>query len=123
MLSLDELCSMASIAPADLASLESYGVVHTLPGSGGMYGEDALEIASIAKNFLEVGFDARHLRGWKVAADREAGLFEQMIQPLIRQRNPHAREQALTQLTDMEALGGRLRSALMRSALRPHYED
>ncbi len=123
LLTRDELCSMASIDAAALESLESYGVVAGIRGSGGMYGEDALEIATIAKRFLDAGFDARHLRGWKVAADREAGLFEQMIQPLLRQRNPQSREQARQQLTEMAQFGGQLRSALMQSAMRHHYED
>ena len=122
-LTRDELCSMASIDAAALENLESYGVVSGIRGSGGMYGEDALEVATIAKRFLDAGFDARHLRGWKVAADREAGLFEQMIQPLLRQRNPGSREQARQQLTEMEQIGGQLRSALMRSTMRQHYED
>jgi DNA-binding transcriptional MerR regulator len=123
LLTKDELCSMASISAGALESLESYGVVVGVRGSGGLYGEDALEVAAIAKHFLDAGFDARHLRGWKVAADRETGLFEQMIQPLLRQRNPQSREQAREQLTDMERVGGQLRSALMRAAMRHHFED
>ena len=123
LLTKDELCSMASITADALDSLESYGVVVGVRGSGGLFGEDALEVATIAKHFLDAGFDARHLRGWKVAADREAGLFEQMIQPLLRQRNPQSREQAREQLTDMARVGGQLRAALMRSAMRPHFED
>lgn len=123
MLTSAELCSMAGIDAAALESLESYGVVTGIRGSGGLYGEDALDIARIAKQFLELGFDARHLRGWKVAADREAGLFEQIIQPLLRQRNPQAREQARQQLTSMSQIGGELRTAMMRSAMRQHYED
>jgi DNA-binding transcriptional MerR regulator len=123
LLSKSELCSMASISPEALDSLESYGVVTGVRGSGGLYGEDALEVASIAKQFLEAGFDARHLRGWKVAVDREAGLFEQMIQPLVRQRNPHAKAQAREQLTEMAELGSQLRTALMHAAMRQHYED
>jgi hypothetical protein len=114
---------MASISVADLANLESYGVVSSVRGSQGVYDEDALEIATIAKRLLDVGFDARHLRGWKVAADREAGQFEQIVQPLVRQRNPHSLQEARQRLKEMETVGGQLRSALMRTALRHHYED
>jgi hypothetical protein len=46
-----------------------------------------------------------------------------MIQPLLRQRNPKSREQARQQLIEMEQIGGQLRSALMRSTMRQHYED
>ncbi len=122
-LTRDKLCSMASIDAAVLANLESYGVITGLSGATDMYGQDALEVATIAKQFLDAGFDERHLRGWKVAVDREAGLFEQMIQPLLRQRNPKSRAQARQQLTEMEQIGGQLRSALMRSTMRRHYED
>ena len=115
-----ELCAVAGISDEHLASLESYGVI---TGDRETYGPDAVDIAKIAKRFLDVGFDARHLRGWKVAADREAGLFEQMIQPLVRQRNPQALAQAREQLAAMDGAGSLLRSALMRAALRPHFED
>ncbi|NND75276.1 MAG: MerR family transcriptional regulator [Ilumatobacter sp.] len=123
VLSRAELCSMASLSDDELAGLESYGVLGPVAGSGGMYGEDELEIAATAQRFLQIGFDARHLRGWKVATDREAGLFEQMIQPLVRQRNPHAREQARAQLMEMEQLGGQLRNALMRATMRQYHRD
>ena len=55
-----------------------------------------------------------------MAADREVGLLEQLIQPLIRQRNPQARAEAIAQLNELEQVGGRLRAAMMRSALRHH---
>ena len=120
VLDASELCSMAAITTEQLEQLTSYGLVVAAPDR--TYDEDALEIARIAKRFLDLGVDARHLRGWRVAADREAGLFEQLIQPLIRQRNPQSNEHALAQLTELEHHGGQLRSALMRTLLRQHFE-
>jgi len=115
-----ELAAMAGISDEQLKQLASYGLVVT--DSNGSYDEDALEIARVAKRFLDLGVDARHLRGWRVAADREAGLFEQIIQPLVRQRNPQASERAVAQLTELETLGGQIRSALMRTLLRQHLD-
>jgi len=120
LLTAGELCEVSGIDSDNLEQLESYGVI---TGDRGAYGPDAVDIAKIAKRFLDVGFDARHLRGWKVAADREAGLFEQMIQPLVRQRNPQALIQAREQLAEMDGAGSLLRSALMRAALRPHFDN
>ena len=121
LLNADELCAMAGVTRAQLAELESYGVLSaTAAGSDGPYDEDAVEIAMISKRFLDAGIEPRHLRGWRVAADREAGLLEQLIQPLLRQRNPEARAQAVAQLHDLEQTGGRLRAAMMRSTLRQH---
>jgi DNA-binding transcriptional MerR regulator len=121
LLNADELCAMARITRTQLADLESFGVLApTSSGAEGTYDEDAVEIATLSKRFLDAGIEPRHLRGWRVAAEREAGLFEQLIQPLLRQRNPEARAQAIAQLDELEQNGGRLRAAMMRSALRHH---
>jgi hypothetical protein len=123
VLTKSELCSMAGLDAAELENLESYGLVTSLRGSSGMYDEGALDIARVSKQFLDAGADARHLRGWKVAADREVGLFEQMIQPLLRQRNPQATGQARQHLVDLDQLGSELRDALMQAAMRHHFQD
>lgn len=115
-----EVCSMSGLTPEQLAQVESYGVV--VPAANGSYDEDGLEVARIAKRFLDLGVDARHLRGWRVAADREAGLFEQVIQPLLRQRNPQASDHAVAQLNELAMFGGQLRSAMMRTLLRAHLD-
>ena len=121
LLNADEICAMAGITRAQLADLESFGVLSaTSGGADASYDEDAVEIATLSKHFLDDGIEPRHLRGWRVAAEREAGLFEQLIQPLLRQRNPEARAQAVAQLDELEHNGGRLRAAMMRSALRHH---
>ncbi len=121
LLSADELCAMAGIDRKQLTELESFGIVAASAGGAeGSYDEDAVEIATISKRFLDAGIEPRHLRSWRVAAEREAGLFEQLIQPLLRQRNPEARAHAVAQLDELEQNGGRLRSAMMRSALRLH---
>jgi hypothetical protein len=121
LLSADELCAMSGLTQSQLSELQTYGVVAAHSGrDGGPFDEDAVEIATICKRFLDAGIEPRHLRGWRVAADREAGLLEQLIQPLLRQRNPEARASAVAQLNELEATGGRLRHAIMRSALREH---
>jgi DNA-binding transcriptional MerR regulator len=117
-----EVCALTGLSAGQLDDLVSFGVVGSTEG-GARFDDRALEIATIAKRMLESGLDARHLRGWRVAADREAGLYEQLIQPLLRQRNPEAQEQALGNLRDLERLGGELHAALMRDALRRHLDS
>lgn len=118
-----EVCSLTALTSNQLAELVSYGVVVSSDGGGSRFDDRALEIATIAKRMLDAGLDARHLRGWRVAVDREAGLYEQLIQPLLRQRNPEAQEQALVNLRDLERGGAELHTALMRDALHPHLDD
>ncbi len=118
----DELCAMASVTPAQLAELEDYGVVNRRGGAGELYGEDAVEIAAAAGGFLRAGVDARHLRAWRTSVEREAGLYEQLILPVLRQRNPQARSHAASQLVELDGLGARLRSAMMRASLRQYLD-
>jgi DNA-binding transcriptional MerR regulator len=121
LLSADELCAMAGLTRRQLEDLQSYGVVTSQANRPeSLFDEDAVEIATVSKLLLDAGLEPRHLRGWRVNADREVGLMEQLIQPLLRQRNPEARAQAMQQLGELERVGGRLRAAMMRSALRPH---
>jgi hypothetical protein len=117
----DELCAMAAISREQLAQLEEYGVVPRRSG-GELYGDEAVEIAAAAGGFMRAGVDARHLRAWRTSAEREAGLYEQLILPVLRQRNPQARAQAASHLRDLEGLGARLRAAMMRSALRQYLD-
>jgi DNA-binding transcriptional MerR regulator len=117
----DELCAMASVTAAQLAQLEEYGVLPKR-SSGDLYGEEAVEIAAAAGGFLRAGVDARHLRAWRTSVEREAGLYEQLILPMLRQRNPQARSQAAAQLQELHGLGARLRAAMMRSELRQYLD-
>ncbi|MGH9269728.1 MAG: hypothetical protein ACRDZ2_00470, partial [Ilumatobacteraceae bacterium] len=118
----DELCALAGVTPADLSQLEEYGVVARRGGNSDLYGDDAVEIATAAGGFLRAGVDARHLRSFRTSAEREAGLYEQLILPALRQRNPQARSQAADRLRELDTLGARLRAAMTRSALRRHLE-
>jgi DNA-binding transcriptional MerR regulator len=118
-----ELCAMVGMTDAELAQLEEYGVVSAKQGSyPALYGDDAVEISKPACEFLRAGLDARHLRSWRTSAEREASLYEQLITPRYRQRNPESRAEALAQLRRLDALGGVLRAAMTRQALRHHFE-
>jgi hypothetical protein len=87
-------------------------------GADALYDEDALAIAKLAASFLRLGVDARHLRSFRTSADREVGLYEQLVLPRLRHRNPESRAQAVQQVHELDDLGGKLRSAMTRAALR-----
>lgn len=123
MLDRSELCSMVGMTDDELSALENFGVVTPRDAAGiEMYGEDAVSIAKPACAFLRAGVDARHLRNWRTSAEREASLFEQLVTPRFRQRNPEARAEALEQLRNLDELGAELRSALTKQVLRHHFE-
>lgn len=118
-----ELCARAGISHAQLAELVSYGLVAgTGTGPNALYVAGDVAIVTAAAGFLARGVDARHLRQWRRSAEREAALFEQLILPLIRQRNPQSRQLAANSIRDLSALGGELRAAILAAVLRQHLE-
>ena len=118
-----DLCSLAGITPDQLTELESFGIVSGRGrGSSATYTDGDLAITRAAAGFLLRGIDARHLRSWRQAAEREAGLFEQRVLPLLRQRNPQARAEAVRLLADLADLGADLRHAIVASSLSQHLD-
>jgi hypothetical protein len=116
-----ELASSAGLTDRTIIELERYGLIAGRPmGRDTVYDEDALVVARLAAGFLRYGVEARHLRMYKVAAEREASFFEQVVLPLVKQRNPAARRQAVDNLTELAALGESLRGAMLRNALRSY---
>ena len=118
-LTRDELANACGLHEKVLAELERYGLISGRPmGRDTLYDEEALVIARLAAGFMRFGVEARHLRMYKVSAEREASFFEQVVLPLVKQRNPDARRQAVTNLGELTALGESLRGAMLRQALK-----
>lgn len=116
-LSRAELLSAAGIDEELLDSLLQYGLLAPRPG-GSHFDGDALAVARTAAEMGRWGIQARHLRPFKAAADREIGLLEQVVAPLVRQRDPEARARADETVRELAALCVRLHSTLVRVGLR-----
>jgi len=120
-LSRDELVESAGIDADLLTEIEGYGLVGPMRGSKAgdpHYDADALVIATAVAEMAGFGLEPRHLRSFRTASDREADLVEQVVAPLLRQRNPEARARAEEVAREMGALSLRLHTALVRSRLR-----
>ncbi len=116
----DALASEAGLDRDQLASLEEYGLVRPARETGDdvQFDADALEAATIAAGFFTRGIEARHLRMYRTFAEREAVLFGQVLLPYLRQRNPEARARLQDELVELAGLGRRLRTVLLREAVR-----
>jgi hypothetical protein len=118
-LTRDELVNATGLTEKALGELERYGLLSGRPmGRETLYDEEALVVARLAAGFLRFGVEARHLRMYKVAAEREAGFLEQVVLPLLKQRNPSARQRAVETLGELIALGEALRAAMLRQSLK-----
>jgi len=123
-LTIQELAASCGLDPGDLKDLERFGLITSRTvGGTAYYDDDALAAAHVAAGFMKFGVEARHLRMYKTAAEREAGFFEQVVMPMLKQRNPEARRQASETLAELARLGQQLRSSMLRNALRDYLEE
>jgi len=116
-LSRKELLKTAEIDEELLTALETYGLIRARPGTG-QYGSDDLVIAKTAAELADFGFEPRHLRAFKTAADREVGLVEQVVEPIRRSRDPGASARADEAVSEIAALTVRLHATLVKAGLR-----
>jgi DNA-binding transcriptional MerR regulator len=114
-----ELAHASGLSVDEVEQLESFGLIAGRNVAGvRCYDEDALAVAGLAASFSKFGIEARHLRIFKHAAERQASLYSQVVLPLLRQRNPDARAKAASELQRLSDLGGSLQACFARAALR-----
>ena len=114
-LSAAELCARARIDPDELDALVGFGLL--LPSGSGWYDANALAIATAAAELAGFGIEARHLRAFRTAADREVGLVEQVVSPLRSGRAATSRARADDTAQEITAVALRLHAALVRAGL------
>ena len=115
-----ELARASGLTDDELGKLEEFGLV--TPGQTSrdrvLFDEDALAVARVCAGFMRHGIEPRHLRMYRAFAEREASLFEQVLLPYRRQRNPEAQARTTETLGELAGLGRRLRTALLRQTMR-----
>jgi len=109
-----ELAETTGLELAQVRSLQE----HSLLPAGDVFDGDALLAARASAGLLEAGLEPRHLRMYRQFADREVSLHAQLVQPILRQRNPQARQRATELLDALAGHGTDLHAALLRRELR-----
>ncbi|MEW2086981.1 MerR family transcriptional regulator [Streptomyces sp. NPDC005283] len=110
-----ELLASAEVSEEEVAEWESYGLLAA--DEDGAYDAESVTVARLVADLGRFGLEPRHLRAMKAAAEREAGLVEQVVAPLRRHRNPQTRAHAEATTKELAALSVRLHAALVQTAL------
>ena len=110
-----QLLAAAGIDERQLAEWEAYGLITAL--ADGVYDAEAVTVATLVAELGRFGIEPRHLRLMKAAADREAGLVDQVVAPLKRHRNPQTRALAEARTKELAGLTVKLHAALVQTAL------
>ncbi|MEU1104473.1 MULTISPECIES: transcriptional regulator FtsR [Streptomyces] len=111
----DELLTAVGVDEQELKEWESYGLL--TPLEDGAYDAEAVTVALLVVELGRFGIEPRHLRAMKAAADREAGLVDQVVAPLKRHRNPQTRAHAEARAKELAGLTVKLHAALVQTAL------
>ncbi|SDI36818.1 MerR family transcriptional regulator [Nonomuraea jiangxiensis] len=114
-LSRAELLEAAGIDEETLAELEDYGLLAPVARR---YDEEALKVARSVGALTRFGLHARHLRAVKAAAERECGLVEQAVAPILKRRAPGAIGEADEVAREISTLLLDLHAALVRTGVR-----
>lgn len=123
-MTLDELATASGLSRPKVMELQKFGLIEPLDdGALAHYGAEAAIVAKVAAGFLAHGLEPRHLRAYKSATEREAGLLEQRIMPLVMQRTAKSRNQSQDVLVELINLGSELRLSLLRCALANHTKS
>lgn len=111
-LHIDELCERAGVERARVRELEQFGLVEA------PYTELDVEIAEVCERLARYGIAPRHLRAFRAAADREAGLLEALVLPALRSRNPERRRAGLDDLRALTEAAQELSQLLLGRTIR-----
>lgn len=120
-LSRHELLTSAGIEDELLTQLETFGLVTPRAGQHNArapYDGNALVVATTAGELAAFGFEPRHLRAFRTAADREVGLIEQVVSTMRRGRDASASARAEEAISQIAALSVRLHATLVKAGLR-----
>ncbi|WP_254791038.1 transcriptional regulator FtsR [Blastococcus tunisiensis] len=115
-LTSDQFARAAGLEPDQLADCVQFGLLST--DADGRHPATDLPIARAAAGLARHGIEPRHLRVYRTGVEREAGLVEQLVAPVLRARSEEARTRATEKLRELATLSAQLHTALLEARLR-----
>ncbi|GAB21495.1 putative MerR family transcriptional regulator [Gordonia polyisoprenivorans NBRC 16320 = JCM 10675] len=114
--SRESLIERTGVDSAFVTELQRSGLL--TPGPAGFFDEDAVRLVEAAAALASYGVETRHLRAFKVSADREAGLVAQIASPIAKGKGTGARDRAEELVREIAALSVTLHTQLVKAAVR-----
>jgi DNA-binding transcriptional MerR regulator len=111
-----QFAQAAGLDPEQVADCVQFGLL--VPDADGRLSPADLPIARAAAGLARHGLEPRHLRVYRTGVEREAGLVEQLVAPVLRARSEEARARATEKLRELAVLSAQLHGALLDARLR-----
>jgi len=112
----EQFARAAGLEPDQLADCVQFGLLAT--AAAGRHPAEDLPVARAAAGLARHGIEPRHLRVYRSGVEREAGLVEQLVAPVLRARSEEARTRATEKLRELATLSAQLHTALLEARLR-----
>jgi DNA-binding transcriptional MerR regulator len=112
----EQFARAAGLEPEQLADCVQFGLLAT--DADGRHPAGDLPVARAAAGLARHGIEPRHLRVYRTGVEREAGLVEQLVAPVLRARSEEARTRATEKLRELAVLSAQLHTALLEARLR-----
>lgn len=118
-ISRSDLLRRSGLNALQLESLIAHGLIVSDDGEGtGLFPGWSLPAAIEARQLLQLGFEARHLRQVRLAAEREAEMLRQLVTPLMNSAQRDVRNLARQGLEDGTEAVAALHRILLAARLR-----
>ncbi|MFT4396985.1 MerR family transcriptional regulator [Gordonia lacunae] len=114
--SRESLIERTGVDSAFVTELQRNGLL--MAGPAGFFDEDAVRLVEAAAALASYGLETRHLRAFKVSADREAGLVAQIASPIAKGKGTGARDRAEELVREIAALSVTLHTQLVKAAVK-----
>ncbi|EON31560.1 transcriptional regulator FtsR [Gordonia terrae] len=114
--SRESLIERTGVDSAFVTELQRNGLL--IAGPAGFFDEDAVRLVEAAAALASYGLETRHLRAFKVSADREAGLVAQIANPIAKGKGTGARDRAEELVREIAALSVTLHTQLVKAAVK-----
>lgn len=115
-LTRQQLLEQANVGSAFLVEIERYALVG--PCAAGFYDSAAVRILTTIAALSDFGIEPRHLRAFRLAADREVGLLEQVVTPVRRGGRDDAGPRAREMAGELAELSATLHTLLVKVGMR-----
>ena len=113
-----DLLRRSGLTKAQVAELVSHSVLPSAQGPEQLFPGWALPAAVEARHLLEMGYEPRHLRQIRLAADRGVELLRQLVNPLLSSPQPEVRQRAREALESGTEAVAALQRILLEAQIR-----
>ncbi|MDO5634783.1 MAG: MerR family transcriptional regulator [Micrococcus sp.] len=114
-LTIDDLATATGTSAGFIEELVQFGILPEATDNG--FGRHARQIVRAAHALAEHGLGPRHLRTFRMAADRELGALEQVLTPMTARPTAGTADRVAEAARQLEAAAADLHSALLGDGL------